>query len=135
MPEGGFRRETREQSPLTLSAALPDPDFSIVVERRNGFTLVHAAGQLDLVARPLLEAALAQADTDGTVVVDFTAVTFCTSGVLGVLVAASLRASRLTVVARHRAVLRPLELLGLAQYLTIVPDLDLTAHGREPQVS
>jgi anti-sigma B factor antagonist len=119
---------------LTLSAALPDPYFSIVAERRNGFTLVHAAGELDVVAHPLLEATLAQAGTDGTVVVDFTAVTFCTSGILGLLVAASLRGSGVTVVARQRAVLRPLELLGLAQYLTIVPELDLTVHGREPQV-
>jgi anti-sigma B factor antagonist len=113
--------------------ALPDQHFSIVTETRDDLVVVRAAGELDLVARPVLEDSLARVVAGGTrVVVDFAAVTFCSSSILGVLVAASLRDGRLIVVARHRAVRRPLELLGLEQHLTIVPDLDTALRGHDP---
>ncbi|MFG1644131.1 STAS domain-containing protein [Amycolatopsis sp. NPDC049252] len=117
---------------MAPSAAPPDPHFSIITETRDDLVVVRATGELDLAARPVLEAALAPAATGGTrVVVDFTAVTFCTSGILGVLVAASLRGSRLVVAARHRAVRRPLELLGLEKYLTIVNEAGLVARSAD----
>jgi len=118
---------------MTLPAAPPDQYFSIVTETRDELIVVRAAGELDLVARPVLDAALARTVASGTrVVVDFAAVTFCSSSILGVLVAASLRGGGLTVVARHRAVRRPLELLGLEQHLTIVPDLDTALRAHAP---
>ncbi len=105
----------------------PDPAFVIDVARRDDVVLVIASGELDLAADPVLGATLAQADAlPVPVVADLSEVSFCGSCVLAQLVGAAIRKERaglsLLVVTARSAVLRPLTLLGMDDYLTIVPD-------------
>ncbi len=109
-----------------LLRAPADSRFTVEVDNRADVFLIRAAGELDLNADPLLGATLARGTVGRLpIIADFTAVTFCASSTLDQLVTAGQRTPyRVTVIAHHRAVVRPLNLLGLDRYLIVVPDLD-----------
>jgi anti-sigma B factor antagonist len=106
----------------------PDAGFSFDVADRDDIAIVRATGELDLSADPLLGATLALAEArERPVVADLTAVTFCGSSTLGQLAVTATRLTAagrpLVVVAAEKVVLRPLRLLGMDRYFTVVPDL------------
>ncbi|WP_328649080.1 STAS domain-containing protein [Amycolatopsis sp. NBC_00348] len=117
---------------MTFSSSPPapgNPAFSIDTIDRGEVVVIHARGELDLAADPLLGATLALADAAAKpVVVDLTEVTFCGSCVLGQLLAAGRRITgdgrQMLVATSQYMVLRPLTLLQLDRDITIVPDVE-----------
>jgi anti-sigma B factor antagonist len=104
-----------------------DTPFGCNVHRRGVTSAIELEGELDLAARPTLEAAIETAVEPGpveTVVIDFTGVVFADSTTLAWLIAvdARMRAAggRLVVVAQPGPVLDLLRLTGLAGRLTLV---------------
>ncbi|MDT8914493.1 STAS domain-containing protein [Amycolatopsis sp. PS_44_ISF1] len=102
--------------------------FTVEVADRGDVVIVETTGELDLAADPLLGATLAQAEALGRpVVADLTAVSFCASCILGQLAAAATRLSaagqELVVATEAYVVRRPLSLLGMDRYFTVVPDV------------
>lgn len=92
-------------------------------------SIVFAAGAIDLDAASRLAVELATADPGLPLIADLRAVTFCSAGGLGLLEAAHDRHARrddllerggFAVLTRQPAVLRPLQLLGLREKLTVV---------------
>ncbi|WP_328615285.1 STAS domain-containing protein [Amycolatopsis sp. NBC_00355] len=117
---------------MPFSSGLPvpgSPAFSIDTVDRGEVVIIHARGELDLAADPLLGASLALADAAAKpVVVDLTEVTFCGSCVLGQLLAAGRRITgdgrQLLVATSQYVVLRPLTLLQLDRDIKIMPDVE-----------
>lgn len=112
-------------------SAGPADLLSIAQENRGGAVVVRFAGEIDLTSlrsmRGALDAALTAATAPHPVVLDLTGVGFLASGGLAELVMAHERAAGrdtpLRVVATGRAVLRPLEVTGLAAILDLRPDV------------
>jgi anti-sigma B factor antagonist len=114
---------------------IPDDDstdlLNVSWDRRGGAVIVRLVGEIDLVSlRPMraaLTAALADAAAPHPVVLDLTGVGFLASAGLAELAAVDQRAADqqtpLRIVATGRAVLRPLEVTGMAAALDIRPDI------------
>ncbi|MDX1875110.1 STAS domain-containing protein [Mycolicibacterium sp. 120266] len=108
----------------------PDPATCTVTERRIGtVTVLTVTGTVDMITAPQLDTALAaaMATAPHAVIVDLTAVDFLASTGMGVLVAAhdALPATtRFAVVADGPGTSRPLDLIGFAGVLGVVPTLD-----------
>lgn len=108
----------------------PDPATCTVSERRIGaVTVLTVTGTVDMITSPQLDTALtaAMAAAPHAIIVDLSAVDFLASTGMGVLVAAhdALPAeTRFAVVADGPATSRPLDLIGFAGILGVVPTLD-----------
>jgi anti-sigma B factor antagonist len=94
-----------------------------------GVTVLAVSGEVDMVSAPSLRDALINGLGDGGVfVVDMTGVTFLGSAGLAVLVEAARRAQQeeatLKVVAKARAVTRPLEATGLGEVFSLHDSVD-----------
>jgi anti-sigma B factor antagonist len=112
-------------------AELP-PDSNELLQVRHesvaGAVVVHIVGEMDMATRDLLDRHLLAAETQlappAPVVLDLTGVVFLASMGLSLLIEHHQRCeragSRLVVVATNRAVLRPIQITGLDQELTIV---------------
>jgi anti-anti-sigma factor len=108
---------------------------NVVVERRaEGVAVVRVAGEIDMVTAPALESQVVGllAEKPRMLVIDLTDVRFFSSAGLAVLALAHREAdeaTRLRVVAADPAVLRPLELTGLTEDLSIQPTLQSALDG------
>lgn len=118
MVEAGERPEAGE---LVVSVAAPAP----------GVVVLGVAGEIDMMTAPELTArvhAQFEAGPVKVLVVDLGAVTFLGSAGLAVLAEAHHVATEVgavvRVVASTRTVLRPLQVTGLDQLLTVVADVD-----------
>jgi anti-sigma B factor antagonist len=119
--------------------SLPPPEELLVTDRaRVGEAIVITlSGDVDSGTAPRLQQVVSDALADpdaGPVVIDMTDVSFLSSAGLGALVEAHHDADRhgepLRVVVDHaRPVLRPLQLSGLDQVLTLFHFLDTALHG------
>ncbi|MDX8037198.1 STAS domain-containing protein [Lentzea sp. BCCO 10_0856] len=94
-----------------------------------GVSVLAVSGEVDMVSAPTLRDALVNGLADGgTFVVDMTGVTFLGSAGLAVLVEAARLAPQheaaLKVVAKARAVTRPLEATGLGEVFSIHESVD-----------
>lgn len=97
--------------------------------------VVSVSGVVDMLTSPQLETAINGALEQGPagVVIDFTDVEFLASAGMGVLVAAHDKAGsdvEFSVVADGPATSRPLKLVGIAEIVSLYPNLDdaLAAH-------
>lgn len=105
--------------------------LSISHERRGAAVIVRFVGEIDLTSvgsmRAALAVALGAAAAPHPIVLDLTGVGFLASAGLAELAVAHERAAEqdtpLRIVATGRAVLRPLEVTGVAESLDIRPDL------------
>lgn len=105
--------------------------LNVFQERRGAAVVVRFAGEIDLTSvsavRAAVTAALADATAPHPVVLDLTGVGFLASAGLAELQTADQRAADqhtpLRIVATGRAVLRPLEVTGMAEALDIRPDI------------
>jgi anti-sigma B factor antagonist len=114
-----------------LAGPPPDPGQALRVssETVNGAVVIHAVGEIDMATRALLNLHLqdaeAKAKPPAPVVLDLTGVAFLASMGLSLLVEhheqCARTGRRLVVVASERAVLRPIQITGLDELLTIVP--------------
>jgi anti-sigma B factor antagonist len=111
-----------------------------VLDNAASVVVLRVSGEIDMLTAPELAGHLetrlgGQTQPDGIVVLDLTGVTFLGSAGLAVLATARnsavARNLDLRLIATTHEVLRPLELTGLHQVLTIVPDL-AAATNREP---
>jgi anti-sigma B factor antagonist len=104
-------------------------DAPVVTVKRlpNAIVLV-AAGEIDMITAPALEDAVRQslAERPAVLVIDLTGAQFFSSAGIAVLVLAHRNRAgvALRVVARDRIVLRPLELTGLTEDLSIYDSLE-----------
>jgi anti-sigma B factor antagonist len=122
-----------------LAALPPDPRQSLQVRHQivDGAVVIHAIGDVDMATRGLLDRQLKTAETKvappAPVVLDLTGVVFLASMGLSLLVEHHERCaesgSRLVVVATDRAVLRPMQITGLDELLTIVPTVQAALTG------
>ena len=111
----------------------------VIEERWHDTTVVlSCSGEIDLVTAPLLEEALASAQTDrpSAVIVDLSAVDFLASIGMGLLIATQERLAPgvgFAVVADGPGTSRPLTLIGAADQINMHPTLEaalaLTADG------
>ncbi|MHA6781475.1 STAS domain-containing protein [Pseudonocardia saturnea] len=121
------------------AGSLPAVEELLVIDRGRGggAVVLTLSGEVDSATAPRLRAAVLDALTvadGGPVVVDMTEVAFLSSAGLGALVAAHHDAERLggplrVVVDHARPVLRPLQLSGLDQVLTLFHFLDNALDG------
>ncbi|MFI9383157.1 STAS domain-containing protein [Kutzneria sp. NPDC052558] len=108
---------------------------NVVVERPAGdIAVVRVAGEVDMVTAPGLESRVVEllGERPRLLVIDLTEVRFFSSAGLAVLALAHRAAdarTQLRVVANDTAVLRPLELTGLTEDLSILPDLTAAIAG------
>jgi anti-sigma B factor antagonist len=119
--------------------ALPSAEELLVIDRARvgGVVVLTCRGEVDSATAPQLRAAVADGLRDpdgGPVVLDLTAVTFLSSTGLGALVDAHRAAARagepLRVVVDHaRPVLRPIQLTGLDEVLTLYHFVDNAVRG------
>lgn len=116
----------------------PDPATCTIAERQVGaVTVIAVTGTVDMITSPKLETALTAAVTQApeAIIVDLSAVDFLASTGMGVLVAAhdALPAgTRFAVVADGPATSRPLDLIGFAGVLGVVPTLDAALGAVSP---
>jgi anti-anti-sigma factor len=105
-------------------------DTAIRLERVGPATLIHVKGEVDMASEVLLRRHLdeAMADEPAALVLDLTGVTFFASAGLHILVDlqhdATARGLSLRVVAKDRIVLRPMEITGVDQLITVVASVD-----------
>ncbi|WP_148310976.1 STAS domain-containing protein [Nocardia brasiliensis] len=98
-------------------------------EMRDGVAVVRVGGEIDVLTAPKLATAIDDAQTTDAphgVIVDLSEVTFMASSGLTVLAAGAQpnpRGTRLVVVASHPATLRPMQLTGLTDLLSVYPTL------------
>ncbi|GAB1516247.1 STAS domain-containing protein [Actinophytocola sp. KF-1] len=101
------------------------PIATVRTEELDGAAVVEVTGDVDMSNAAELRAALTAALDSGPAVVDLTGTTFFCSAGINVLVNAAILARdhevRLAVQAAHGAVLRPLQLAGVHDMLTICP--------------
>ncbi|WP_329790026.1 STAS domain-containing protein [Lentzea sp. DG1S-22] len=110
---------------MTVQDPRADQTIELTVRQpAPGVTVLAVSGEVDMVSAPTLRDALVNGLGDGgTFVVDMTGVTFLGSAGLAVLVEAARVAQQheaaLKVVAKARAVTRPLEATGLGEVLSL----------------
>ncbi|AFU02528.1 STAS domain-containing protein [Nocardia brasiliensis] len=96
-------------------------------EMLDGVAVVRVGGEIDVLTAPKLATAIDDAQTTDTphaLIVDLSEVTFMASSGLTVLAAGAQpnpRGTRLVVVASHPATLRPMQLTGLTDLLSVYP--------------
>ncbi|MFI9386819.1 STAS domain-containing protein [Kutzneria sp. NPDC052558] len=104
--------------------------MSISVERIGSVAVVHVTGEVDMAQESRLRAVVTEAVAaqPAGLVLDLSDVTFFASAGLHVLVDlqhdATVRGLHLLVVADQRAVLRPLQITGVDQLVTVVASVD-----------
>jgi len=122
--------------PLSLTVLCPARRPATTLTRTERSTVVTLAGELDAADVPRLRRILSGelGMRPATLLVDLTGVPFCSARVLEFLAGQARTARnagvRFTAVAHHRAVLRPLALLGLDHTLPVVCSLDDAARTR-----
>ncbi|MET0136045.1 MAG: STAS domain-containing protein [Kibdelosporangium sp.] len=122
---------TRDQG--VSSAHVVHHDAVRGVGRAGTFTVLHLTGEIDLAAGSDVERALHRAldSTPSMLVIDLSGVTFLGSTGLAMLLEARKRATRtnidLRLVAQQRAVLRVLEITGVASAFRIHASLEHVA--------
>ena len=105
-------------------------DTAVAVERIGPTTLIHVKGEVDMAAEGLLRRHLSEVvdEEPATIVLDLTGVTFFASAGLHVLVdvghGAAARGVTLLVVADSRIVLRPMQITGVDQLVTVLGSVD-----------
>ncbi|QUQ63744.1 STAS domain-containing protein [Kutzneria sp. CA-103260] len=108
---------------------------NVVVERpADDIVVVRASGEVDMITAPALESRVVTlvGEKPRLLVIDLTEVRFFSSAGLAVLALAHREAdegTQLRVVANDAAVLRPLELTGLTEDLSILPSLTAAIAG------
>jgi anti-sigma B factor antagonist len=108
----------------------PDEDIAVETTEVHGLAVTRISGEVDLVGVELIRAELtAQLDRrPAALVADMSGVTVLGSLGIAALIEAHQRAVAtgvaFTVVARHRAVTRPLRLTEVDRLLTVLPTLD-----------
>jgi anti-sigma B factor antagonist len=122
-----------------LAELPPDPSGALQVRQEmiDGTVVIHALGEVDMATRRVLDVQLQAAETQvlppAPVVLDLTGVTFLASMGLSLLVEHHEKCaefgSHLVVVATALAVLRPIQLTGLDEVLTIVPTVEAALPG------
>ncbi|MFC0429780.1 STAS domain-containing protein [Kutzneria buriramensis] len=102
----------------------------VAVEHIGSVALLHVTGEVDMETEPMLRESLAMAlaPAPAALVLDLTGVTFFASAGLHVLVDfqhdMTARGLDMLVVADTRIVLRPLEITGVDQLVTLVSSVD-----------
>jgi anti-sigma B factor antagonist len=105
-------------------------DTAVRLERVGPATLIHVKGEVDMASEAMLRRHMdeAMAEEPSALVLDLTGVTFFASAGLHVLVDlqhdAASRGLALRVVADSRIVLRPMEITGVDQLVTVVASVD-----------
>jgi anti-sigma B factor antagonist len=100
------------------------PGLTVTAQLQDGVFVLAVAGELDMLTAPRLSQTLeeALADEPRLLVVDLSDVTFLDSAGLAALLAARREArtgTSLRVVANQRATLRPMQLTGVDEYLSV----------------
>lgn len=104
--------------------------MSISLEHIGSVAIIHATDEVDMATEGQLRRIVAKALSaePAALVVDLTGVTFFASAGLHVLVDvqhdATARGLDLWVVADKRVVLRPMQITGVDQLVTVVPSVD-----------
>ncbi|MDT8915177.1 STAS domain-containing protein [Amycolatopsis sp. PS_44_ISF1] len=118
-----------------MTSPVPPPphplDYTLATSTLDGprgpIVVVVAGGDLDIVAHDALAAALTDTGTRGDVILDATAVTFCSSAIIGLVHTVHRRLAaaghRLVLATEAHALRRPLHLLRLDRVLTITGDV------------
>ncbi|MEV6609766.1 STAS domain-containing protein [Kutzneria sp. NPDC051319] len=122
-----------------LAGLPPDPNEALQMREEivDGAVVVRAVGEVDMATRELLDLRLQAAESQvappAPVVLDLSGVVFLASMGLSLLVEhherCAERGSRLIVVATDRAVLRPMQITGLTELLTVVPTVQAALTG------
>jgi anti-sigma B factor antagonist len=119
-----------EQAADGTGAGVAASSNCVITERWvDRVAVVSVSGVIDMLTSPQLETAIDSAleQKPGGVVIDFTEVEFLASAGMGVLVAAHDRAGSevtFSVVADGPATSRPLKLVGIADIVSLYPNLD-----------
>lgn len=118
---------------MMMAVDAMDDTPTVTVQQLPGTVVLKVAGEIDMVTAPELENAVRKVliDPPETLVIDLTAAEFFSSAGIAVLVLAHRNGAgvSLRIVAKDRIVLRPLELTGLTDDLTIYPDLEAALAG------
>ena len=108
-----------------------DEILQVITETINGVPVVHAVGEIDVSSAPLLRDQLAAIpESQPTLVVDLTGVTFLDSTGIGVLVVAQNRSQQtngkgtLRLVVVHPHITKVLEVTGLIAVFSIFSTVD-----------
>lgn len=118
--------EAREQEAMSKLQDVEAPPLTVRVSERQGITVVHVDGELELFTADLLRQRLAEVvqQKPTRAVVDLSRVSFIDSSGLGVLLqAARGLTGRLTVVTPRDRVARLFRATGLAETIQICPTL------------
>jgi anti-anti-sigma factor len=130
-----------DEYPAATSSGDSSSDLlSVSHDRRSAAVIVRLVGEIDLNSVSPMRAALTRALADATaphpIVLDLTGVGFLASAGLAELQTAQQRAADqhtpLRIVATGRAVLRPLEVTGMAAALDIRPDMTAALVPADP---
>jgi anti-sigma B factor antagonist len=130
-----------DEYPAATSSGDSSSDLlSVSHDRRGAAVIVRLVGEIDLNSVSPMRAALTRALADATaphpIVLDLTGVGFLASAGLAELQTAQQRAADqhtpLRIVATGRAVLRPLEVTGMAAALDIRPDMTAALVPADP---
>ena len=130
-----------DEYPAATSSGDSSSDLlSVSHDRRGAAVIVRLVGEIDLNSVSPMRAALTKALADATaphpIVLDLTGVGFLASAGLAELQTAQQRAADqltpLRIVATGRAVLRPLEVTGMAAALDIRPDMTAALVPADP---
>ena len=130
-----------DEYPAATSSGDSSSDLlSVSHDRRGAAVIVRLVGEIDLNSVSPMRAALTKALADATaphpIVLDLTGVGFLASAGLAELQTAQQRAddqhTPLRIVATGRAVLRPLEVTGMAAALDIRPDITAALVPADP---
>lgn len=104
------------------------PSMTVQSAQREDLAIVSVTGEIDLLTSPQLTEAVTAALTDKPrgLIIDLTDTAFLSSAGMGVLVAAHATAptGSFSVVADGPATSRPMELIGLNDFLDLHPTLD-----------
>lgn len=104
----------------------------VTVARPPNAAVLTVTGEVDMTSAPALEEKVREvlAERPGTLVIDLTSANFFSSAGIAVLVLAHRSPGvELRVVARKQIVLRPLELTGLIDDLSIHPTIESALAG------